>query len=154
MKDTLIPELKMRRRAYHYSGSEFLLLDSCSAHFGPELSALLNQSNLHLLYIAPHSSHLLQCLDMSVLGITKRLMTNIHQTENVTIQTSHIIQLMNGSFAAPVLANIIKPFQECGNISLSGRARDWMPVCAWHSQGLQYRRTDGKIFKIHRRETA
>jgi hypothetical protein len=34
-----------------------------------------------------------------------------------------------------------------------GRARDSMSDYAWNSQALQGRRTDGKIFKIHRRDT-
>lgn len=123
LKDTVIPDLRKRRALHKYSGPAFLLLDNCSAHYGPDITALANQNNLHFLYIPPHSSHFLQCLDVSVFGITKRLIANINRVEKVNIQTEHMIRLVNGFLAAAVPTNIIKSFKNAG-ISIARTGRD------------------------------
>jgi hypothetical protein len=114
MKDTLVPDLQRRRVAHDYWGPAFLLLDSCSAHFGPDVTDISEANNLKLLYIPAHSSHFLQCLDVCVFGVAKRLIRKINRTEAVNVQTSHIIQLVNGFLSAAVPTNIVKSFRNVG----------------------------------------
>jgi hypothetical protein len=118
LKDALVPDLQRRRIAFHYWGPAFLLLDGCSPHFSEGVTKFSDESNLKLLYIPPHSSHLLQCLDVCVFGIAKRRIPKINRTEEVNSQISHIIQLMNGFLSAALPMNLIEPFRNVG-ISLN-----------------------------------
>jgi hypothetical protein len=118
MKDTLIPDLIKRRAAHDYWGTAFLLLDNCTAHFGPDISDLCDHNHLQLLYIPPHSSHFLQCLDVSVFGLTKKSISDLNKIENANVQTKHIVKMVNGFLAAATPPNIVKSFKNSG-ISLA-----------------------------------
>jgi hypothetical protein len=85
LKDVFQPDLVARRIKYSYSGKAYLLLDNCSAHFGPDVHNLCADNNLELLYIPPHSSHFLQCLDVSVFGITKNLIRTYNRIDEANI---------------------------------------------------------------------
>jgi hypothetical protein len=117
-EDTFVLDLQRRRVAFDYWWPAFLLLDNCSPHFGEGMTKISDDNNLKLLYIPPHSSNSLQCLDVGVFGIAKRRIRKINRTEEDNIQTSHIIQLMNGFPSAAVPMNIMKSFRNMG-ISLN-----------------------------------
>jgi hypothetical protein len=123
MKDTFAPALEIRRQIHHYAGPAYLLLDNCSAHFGPDISQLCTAHNVHLLFIPPHSSHFLQCLDVCIFGLTKRIISSLNRTEDVNIQTQHLIKMVNGFLAAATPTNIIKSFKNAGiSVTRNGRS--------------------------------
>jgi hypothetical protein len=106
----------------------FLLLDICSAHSRDDVSLILEANNLHLLYIPPHSSHFLQCLDVSVFGTAKEMINRTNRTEDVNIQTAHIIQLVNGFPSAAVRGRRQRRAEKEGGNTKSGSTRVWVSV--------------------------
>jgi hypothetical protein len=53
-------------------------------------------------------------LDLSVFGITKRLIQRINKLEAVNVQTDHIIRVVNGFMSAAVPKNIVASFRNAG----------------------------------------
>jgi hypothetical protein len=114
IRDSLIPDILEKRQRYRYEGPAYLILDNCSSHKGDNVNELCESCNLNLLWLPPHSSHFLQCLDVSLFGITKNNIRAINKTENVFVQTNHIVQIFNGFLSAAIPKNIIKSFQNSG----------------------------------------
>lgn len=58
-----------------------LVLDGHGSHITPDFMALCVQHKIHLIYLPPHTSHVLQPLDLSVFSVLKReyriLITNL-----------------------------------------------------------------------------
>jgi hypothetical protein len=123
LKDTLIPDLIRRRANCSYEGTSFLLLDNCTAHFGPCITDLCDRNRLQLLYIPPHSSHFLQCLDVSVFGLTKKAISDLNRTEDANPQTKHIVKMVNGFLSAATPTNVVMSFRNSG-ISLARTGLD------------------------------
>jgi hypothetical protein len=113
-KDSFIPDLVAKRARYAYDGPAYLILDNCSSHAGPGVDALCEANNVTLMFLPPHSSHFLQCLDVSLFGIVKNNIRKINKTEDVNVQTSHIIQVLNGFMSAATPTNIIKSYRNSG----------------------------------------
>jgi hypothetical protein len=93
-------------------------LDNSSPQFGEGVTNISDENNLKLLCIPPHSSYFSQGLDVRVFGIAKRWIQKINRKKELSIQTSHIIQTMNGFLPAAVPMNIIESFRNVG-ISLN-----------------------------------
>jgi hypothetical protein len=55
---------------------------------------MCERNGLVLLYVPPHFSHFLQCLDLSIFGLTKGQISAINRMEDLNTQTSHILQIL------------------------------------------------------------
>jgi hypothetical protein len=113
-RDTFIVELQRRRAAFSYYGWAALIMDNCSAHRGDLFEQLCRTNQVKILWLPPHSSNQLQMLDLSVFGITKRLIIRINKLEAVNVQTDHIVRVVNGFMSAAVPKNIIASFRNAG----------------------------------------
>jgi hypothetical protein len=65
-------------------------------------------------YFPPHNSNQLQPLDLSLFGITKRLLSRVNKLDAVNIQTRHIASVVCAFLAAAVPWNVVKTFKISG----------------------------------------
>jgi hypothetical protein len=56
----------------------------------------------------------LQVLDLSVFGVTKRIITRINCLEAVNVQSKHISDVVNAFLAISMPINIVKSFRRTG----------------------------------------
>lgn len=115
-QETFVPELTRRRGLFGYDGPAVLLMDNCSCHMSDRISELCEREHVRRLYFPPHRSNQLQPLDLSLFGVTKRLLAQMNRLEAVNIQTRHIAQVVSAFMSAATPTNIVKTF------SLSGMA--------------------------------
>jgi hypothetical protein len=115
-----------RRERYSYDGPAFLILDNCTAHCGPRIIEMCERNGLVLLYLPVHSSHFLQCVDLSIFCLTKREISGINRMDDVNVQTSHIHQILNEFMSTVVPTNIVKSFKNSG---ISIRREGQQAVC-------------------------
>jgi hypothetical protein len=136
-RDTLLPDLKRRRKRWNYHGPAFIILDNCSAHSGSEFLEICAEHNLIPIFIPPHSSHQVQPLDLCIFGVTKKLIGRLNRLEKMNVQTAHVAQIVNSFLAAATPSNIVETFRGAG-ISLvvdliddpkDGQRKPY-PVCA------------------------
>jgi hypothetical protein len=59
-------------------------------------------------------SNQLEVLDLSVFGVTKRIITRINCLEAVNVQSKHISDVVNAFFTACTPINIVKSFRRAG----------------------------------------
>jgi hypothetical protein len=112
--DTFIPEINKRREAYQYSGDVFLIYDNCIAHSSDVIDELLLDHRIIPLPLPPHSSSQLQPLDLSLFGITKRLISRANKLESHNVQTEHVCKVLSSFYSASTPLNIIKSFKSAG----------------------------------------
>jgi hypothetical protein len=116
-KDVFAPEVRARRARYGYDGPTILILDNCSAHHGQLFERLCIEENIKCLWLPPHSSHLLQVLDLSVFGATKKYLNRLNRGESRYIQTNHIMKVLDSFHSASSIGNITSSFR-LGGISV------------------------------------
>jgi hypothetical protein len=112
-EETFIPELLRRRAVHGYQGPAVLLIDNCSAHNGPRFHELCGVHRVVPCYFPPHSSNQLQPLDLSLFGVTKRLLSRVNKLDAVNIQTRHVASVVC-AFLAAVPWNVVKTFKISG----------------------------------------
>jgi hypothetical protein len=111
---TFVLELERRRQQWQYSGPAVLMLDNCTAHQTPQFAEICESNQILPIFLPPHSSNQLQVLDLSVFGVTKRIITRINCLEAVNVQSKHISDVVNAFFAAAIPINIVKSFRRAG----------------------------------------
>jgi hypothetical protein len=112
--DTFLPELQRRRRSSDYNGPSDLILDNCTAHSRETFTSLCQQNRVVPFYLPPHSSHLLQALDVSLFGITKRLLSRANRMEALNVQSGHIAGIVCSFMSATTPLNVIQTFRRAG----------------------------------------
>jgi hypothetical protein len=145
-KDTLIPEIDTRRNKYNYQGDAFLLLDNCSPHRDQEAIEMCRQKKIKFLFLPPHSSHQLQCLDVSLFGLTKRHVSSYNRQSNLNVQTSHIIKVVSSFVRAATPSNITASFRNAG---ISLYCDDQLRIHC-HVTPLTVRRVDSAYVRLFR----
>jgi hypothetical protein len=74
------------------------------------------------LFLPPHNSNQPQPLDLSVFGLTKRLLIRVNRMEKLNIQTQHVGQVVCAFMSALVPLNVAKSFRNAGiDLSIIGR---------------------------------
>lgn len=68
IKSIYVPYLEIQKSKYGQNIRPLLIMDSLKSHQTDEVFQLLNVKTL---FQPPHSSHLLQCLELSVFGAMK-----------------------------------------------------------------------------------
>ena len=66
----------LRQRLGAFDDRAVLLLDGCSSHVNPAFQRLLEEKNVTMSFLIPHSSHLSQPLDLGIFGHVKNLIRN------------------------------------------------------------------------------
>jgi hypothetical protein len=117
VKDTLVPEIQSRREKFNYWGPAVLILDNCSAHDSQLFRDLCIEKNIHCLWLPPHSSHLLQMLDLCIFGVTKRVLARLNRGEHRYVQTDHLLKILDSFSEACAPGKIAASFR-LGGVSL------------------------------------
>jgi hypothetical protein len=112
--EIFVPELNARRSRQEYNGRAVLMLDGCTAHSSPRVNQLCEANNVKLFPLPPHSSNQLQALDLSLFGVTKRLMARVNRMETVNVQSKHIAQVVCAFLSAATPLNIVASFRNAG----------------------------------------
>lgn len=77
VRNILIPYVNDRRDELSNPNLQALLLfDGLKAHLMSDITQELNQNGIHIVCLPPHSSHLLQILDVSIFGPMKTFYRN------------------------------------------------------------------------------
>jgi hypothetical protein len=118
LEPTFVPELQRRRQARHYDGPAVLMLDNCTAHTTLKFGEICGQYRITPVFLPPPSSNQLQILDFSLFGVTKRLIAPVNRMEGLTVQTTHVCDIVNAFFAAYTPMNIVKTFRNAGILLL------------------------------------
>jgi hypothetical protein len=116
-RDVLAPEIQKRREQYNYSGPFILILDNCSAHNGAAFENICTENNIKCIWLPPHSSHLLQMLDLCIFGVTKRFLNRLNNQQTKYIQAHHIVKVLDSFHSACCSGNISSSFS-MGGISV------------------------------------
>jgi hypothetical protein len=114
MDETFLPELRRRREAFQYAGLAVLMLDNCSFHMAHRFLEACDHERVLSDYLPPDSSNQLQPLDLSIFGITKRLLARINRLDSVNVQSRHIAQLVSAFMSAATPVSIVEKFRFSG----------------------------------------
>lgn len=70
---SLRPYAKSKREQLKSNAKCAIIADNCSAHTSEEISNfLIEVGNIEIIFIPPHSSHIMQMLDATIFGTLKR----------------------------------------------------------------------------------
>jgi hypothetical protein len=114
VRTIFIPELMRRREAYCSAEPAFLILDNCSAHTTGDFRDLASDHHIIPIFLPPHSSNQTQVLDLSVFGITKRLIARVNRIQDANIQGFHIAQVVCSFMSAVNPVNVVQSFKNAG----------------------------------------
>jgi hypothetical protein len=117
IQDLLLPEIQNRRDRYNYQGQAVLILDNCSAHKSLLLERLFEEKKILCLWLPPHSSHLLQMLDLCIFGVTKRVIARLNNRDCRYIQAEHLRKILDSFAQACAPGNVTASFR-LGGVSL------------------------------------
>ena len=125
-----VPHLINKRKAKNYYGPALLILDGFSAHTKVTDSIpqdILDQLNLRVLYLPPHTSDQFQPLDLVIFGIQKLRYNRICRANedkepdvneyDLTKQTKHIINVFRSLQQASDIGNVTSSFKAAGFIN-------------------------------------
>jgi hypothetical protein len=115
--NTFLVELQHRGAFHGYGGPAILLLENCPVHTGPVFQALCETHRVSLCFYPPHSSNQLQALDLSMLGIVKRLLARANRIDAGNIQTKHIVNVVGAFMSAVIPWNIVRVSGYSGSVS-------------------------------------
>ena len=118
IKDIVIKHVTEARERLHLDASvkAYVLRDGCNAHAEtPEVAALLAAANVQFVKLPPHTSHLLQPLDVGIFGPQKRYrLTDRNQLRHLSAQSIHIIKTLDSLRKATCPSSIINSFRAAG----------------------------------------
>ena len=127
-----VPHLKEKRLRKQYSGPALLLLDGFSAHTKVTSAipdSLLQELNLRVLYLPPHTSDQFQPLDLVIFGIQKQRYNHIRKQRipsrrrdddslwsDYDNQSAHLIDVYRSLWQASDVGNVTSSFEAAGVI--------------------------------------
>lgn len=118
LEKILIPYInKERLRIQNNNMPALLIFDGLKAHLTTAITAILNQNNILIVCLPPHSSHILQVLDLSIFGPMKLYYRNIKpqlfhgQERKIAKKVEKIIRAF---FNATYMGNIFAGWSESG----------------------------------------
>jgi hypothetical protein len=91
-----------------------LILDGCSADDGDFFIDLCMEHSVVPFPIPLHSFNQVQPLDLSVFGVTKRLMTRLNRMDEANVQPVQIAQLFTAFHSACNPVDVIASFRNAG----------------------------------------
>ena len=93
LREIFLPEVETRRSLIgKWSAKAALVMDGHKTHVTDDVKALLDDNNVEVLIFPPHSSHLLQPLDLLVFGLWKKKIKQISFSEPLSSFSIKILQ--------------------------------------------------------------
>lgn len=121
LTNIFIPTLREKREQYNYHGKSVLILDGFVGHTNALDQIDLDDENLIIHYLVPHTSDMLQQLDVGVFGSMKRFMSNCKNIGDVSYQTKQLFKIHQSLYQAcgvnKLLSTIMKKGIQCCIIS-------------------------------------
>lgn len=113
--DVFIPELQIRRKKYNYEGMAILVMDGFGSHLNFDSLDVLTRENVKVVYMPPHSSHLLQALDVTLFGLFKKeLQYNKLTFSEDKVFNTQVLNLFSTWQKTSTSNNIIQTFKDIG----------------------------------------
>ncbi len=112
-----LPYLRDLRQKNNYNGQSVLILDGYAPHFRAIQHFNLAAEKLTLHFLVPHSSHMMQPLDLCIFSVMKNIQCNYDWFSNVSQQTKEIIKLHNSLFGAAKPVNCRSSFRAAGIVA-------------------------------------
>ena len=115
-----LKSIEEKRKLTGYQGKAILLMDGFSAHHkcieDEQRKKKIEDLNVHILFIPPHSSNLLQPLDLVTFSLQKRWKKNIKINKNFSYQSKQIIEAYESILRASSPSYIADAFKRAGII--------------------------------------
>ena len=92
-----LPDLRACRLQHGYQGPAVLILDGFGCHHSPAMQEMLEEENVVLQFLPPHTSDQLQPLDLGIFAIQKRWKSNVSVDDKLNGQTKQVIKMLNHS---------------------------------------------------------
>ena len=126
--EVFINHIIEKRNQTGYSGKAVLIMDGFIAHHkcveDPERAQILQNLNVEVLFIPPHSSDQVQPLDLLIFNLQKLWKSRITLEKSYSYQTKQIIEAYNSLYMASAPHYVKSSFERAGII----RSRlDWTP---------------------------
>lgn len=114
LNEIFLPFLHNQRMKTGYQGQSVLILDGYLPHIKAFESIDLQGENLTLHFLVPHSSHLLQPLDLGIFSIMKGAQVRFRWLQNVSEQTRELVKLHQSLYKAAIPTNCRSSFRAAG----------------------------------------
>jgi hypothetical protein len=95
-----------------------LTVDGCPVRDGDFFPDLCMEKNA--IPILPHSSNQVQTIDLTIFGVTQRLITRLNKMEPRNVQSNHITKFVSAFHSAVNPIHVIASFQNAGLTSRLG----------------------------------
>ena len=114
LKEVYIKDLHRRRTETQYDGPAILIMDGCSCHDRGRIESPLEDENVNVFFLPPHSSDQLQMLDIGIFGIMKRKMAETRTPDKLSCLTRQIVKAYNAWQAVTTPMNVTMAFKRAG----------------------------------------
>ena len=114
--EVFIPHVVHSREKYHYEGLGILIMDNCTSHYSEEIQKKLDAVKICIVFLAPHSSHLTQPLDLIIFHSHKQLIRSFafNGEENSSDYVKKLSKLIASWESATTKHNIMESFKKAG----------------------------------------
>ena len=110
--------MEKRRKTHNLVNDRALLIiDNFTSHLSEKFEKRCSEEKIQILNIPPHTSHLLQPLDLVLFGAFKNKIKNTVMISPMTAQSNQIITMFSAFQSASTISNVIASFKRSGIIS-------------------------------------
>ena len=117
LTDIFFPYLRKLRDETGYKGKAVLIMDGFLGHVNAIDQVNCEDEDLIIHYLVPHTSDMLQPLDVGIFGAMKRFMSNCKSDNSATQQTNQIFKIHKSLFQAACPSNCKAAFAATGIVT-------------------------------------
>lgn len=117
LTDIFIPYLKQLRREKEYDGKAVLIMDGFLGHVNAIETLDLEAENLEIHYLVPHTSDMLQPLDVGIFASMKRFLSNCKTPSDFSPQSKQIFKMHKSLYQAACPSNCKSAFKATGVVT-------------------------------------
>ena len=119
---TFIPEMRRKRADHRYAGPALLLLDGFGCHHSDAFMRMMEEENIVVEFIPPHTSDQIQPCDLGIFSNQKRWQGNIRVDDELNKQTRQVIRIVDSYRMATTAKNVVSAFRKSGIVTYVDRA--------------------------------
>ena len=114
MEKDFIPYVRNLRKQHEYNGKAIVIMDGFVGHYNGIETLDLEKENIVIHFLVPHSSDMLQPLDVGIFSPMKRFASNIKAPSNSSILTKQLIKMHQSLMHACTPINCKSAFKAVG----------------------------------------